>query len=148
MRRFTLPLSGPIFAASLILASPALAQDRQPEAEMVDRLNDPAFQDDMVSMISGFMIAMMDLPIGQFAHAMDKAMPENMRRDDGFSTIDPDATLGDLARRDDPDFDRNTAQKMRQGTAMMGIIASEFGALLPQLQAIGDRMKRRMDTVE
>lgn len=148
MRRFTLPLSGPIFAASLILASPALAQDRQPEAEMVDRLNDPAFQDDMVSMISGFMMAMMDLPIGQFAHAMDKAMPENMRRDDGFSTIDPDATLGDLARRDDPDFDRNTAQKMRQGTAMMGIIASEFGALLPQLQAIGDRMKRRMDTVE
>ncbi len=144
MRHFTLP----VFAAALTLANPAQAQDNQPDSEMVERLNDPVFQDDMVSMMSGFMMAMMDLPIGQFAHAMDKAMPENMRRDDGFSTIDPDATLGDLARRDDPDFDRNTAQKMRQGTAIMGIIASEFGALLPQLQAIGDRMKRRMDTVE
>ena len=73
MRRSTLSLTGPIFAASLILASPALAQDHQPEAEMVDRLNDPAFQDDMVSMMSGFMMAMMDLPIGQFAHAMGNA---------------------------------------------------------------------------
>ncbi len=148
MRRFTLPLSGPISAASLILAGPALAQDHQPQAKMVEQLNDPAFQDNMVSMMSGFMMAMMDLPIGQFAQAMDKAMPEDMRGDDRFSAISPDTTLGDLARRDDPDFDRDAEAKMRRGTAMMGIIASEFGALLPQLQAIGNRMKRRMDASE
>ncbi|MEH6715075.1 hypothetical protein [Parasphingorhabdus flavimaris] len=148
MRRYTLPLSGPIFAASLILAGPALAQDHQPEAEMVDRLNDPAFQDDMVTMMSGFMMAMMDLPIGQFAHAMGKAMPEEMRRDNDLSAISPDATLGELARRDDPDLDRDAEAEMRRGVAMMGIIASEFGALLPQLQAMGNRMKRRMDASE
>jgi len=148
MRHFTLPISAPIFAASLILVSPALAQDHQPEAKMVEQLNDPAFQDEMVAMMSGFMMAMMDLPIGQFAQAMDKAMPEDMRRDDGFSAIHPDTTLGDLARHDDPDFDRDAEAEMRRGTAMMGIIASEFGALLPQLQAIGNRMKRRMDASE
>lgn len=148
MRRFILPLSGSIIAASLTLASPALAQDNRAEDEMVDTLNDPVFQDNMVSMVSGFMAAMMDLPIGQFAQAVGKAMPENMRREDDFSAISPDATLGDLARRDDPDFDRDAEEKMRRGTAMMGILASEFGALLPQLQAIGDRMKRRIDAAE
>jgi hypothetical protein len=148
MRRFTLALSGPIFTASLMLASPALAREPQPDADAIERLNDPAFQDNMVAMMSGFMAAMMDLPIGQFAHAMDKALPEEMRRDDDFSDIDRDATLGDLARNDDPDFDRDTEEKMRQGTAMMGIMAAEFGALLPQLQAIGERMKRSMEAAQ
>tara|TARA_R110000824_G_scaffold239817_2_gene428492 strand:- start:1495 stop:1932 length:438 start_codon:yes stop_codon:yes gene_type:complete len=144
----TLPIFGPIFTASLILASPALAQDHRPETGMVEKLNDPEFQDNMVSMMSGFMVAMMDLPIGQFAHAMDKAMPEDMRRDDDFAAIDRDATLGDFARGDDPDFDRHAEEKMRRGTAMMGNIATEFGTLLPQLQAIGERMKRRMEATE
>lgn len=144
MRRFTLS----IFTASLIIASPALAREQQLEADTIERLNDPVFQDNMVLMMSGFMAAMMDLPIGKFAHAMDKALPEEMRRDGDSPKIDPDATLGDLARNDDPGFDRDAEEKMRRGTAMMGIMASEFGALLPQLKAIGNRMKRRMETTQ
>lgn len=144
MRRLSLSL----FAASFLLTGPALAQDAGPEADMVERLDDPVFQDNMVSMMSGFMTAMMDLPIGQIAGAIDQAIPDEMRRDGGLSDIDPDATLGDLARQDDPDFDRNAEEKMRKGTAMMGIMASEFGTLLTQLQAIGERMKQRMDATE
>lgn len=144
MRRLTLS----IFAASFLWTGPALAQDAGPEADMVERLDDPEFQDQMVSMMSGFMAAMMDFPIGQFARAMDKAIPDDMRRDRGLSDIDPDATLGDSVRQDDPDFDRNAEEKMRQGTAMMGIMASEFGALLPRLQAIGERMKQRMEATQ
>jgi hypothetical protein len=123
----------PLISLAVSSATPALAQGDRSETDMVERLNDPAFQDNMVSMMSGFMTAMMDLPIGQFAGAMDKAIPEEIRRDRGLSDIDPDATLGDFARQDDPDFDRNAEEKMRQGTLMMGIIASEFGALLPKL---------------
>ncbi|MEO9634497.1 MAG: hypothetical protein ABJF89_02410 [Parasphingorhabdus sp.] len=141
-------ISLPIFAAALVLANPALAEDQQPDSQVIQKLNDPAFQDNMVSVMSGFMVAMMDLPIGQFAGAMDKAIPKDMRRGDGFSSIDPDATLGDLARRDDPNFERNTEEKMRQGTAMLGIMASEFGALIPQLKTIGERMKRRMEETQ
>lgn len=144
MRRMTLS----IFALSLILVNPAYAQDDRPKTEVIEQFNDPAFQDNMVSMMSGFMAALMDLPIGQFAGAMDKAIPDEMRRDSGLSHIEPDTTLGDFARRDDPDFDHNAEEKMRRGTAMMGIIASEFGALLPQLQAIGERMKRQMETAQ
>ena len=141
MRQF---LSLPIFAASMALANPVMAAEEAPETEIIEKLNDPEFQDGLTSMMSGFMGAMMALPIGEFAHSIDKAMPENMRRDRDFSDIDRDATFGDLARRDDPDFDRDIDDKMRQGTAMMGFMASEFGALLPELRAMGERMKERM----
>ncbi|WP_417620962.1 hypothetical protein [Parasphingorhabdus sp.] len=138
----------PLASLALGFAGPALAQDHGEEGEVIRKLNDPTFQNNMVSMMSGFMMTMMDLPIGQFAGVMGKAIPPELRRDDDFAAIDPNATLGDLARRDDPDFDRNAEDKMRQGTAMMGIMASEFGALLPQLRTIGERMKRRMEQTE
>jgi hypothetical protein len=145
MRRL---LSLPILAVSMALANPAMAAEQASEAEMVEKLNDPEFQDGLTSMMSGFMGAMMALPIGEFAHSIEKAIPENMRRDRDLSDIDRDATVGDLARRDDPDFDRNMENKMRQGTAMMGFMASEFGALLPELRALGERMKERMERLD
>lgn len=145
MRHF---LALPLLAVSLSLAVPASAQDQMPESEMIEKLNDPDFQDGMVAMMSGFMTAMMDLPIGQFAAAMEKAVPEDMDDGERFSRIDPDATLGDLAGHDNPNFNADIEGKMRKGTAMMGIMASEFGAMLPQLKAMGERMKRRMGELE
>lgn len=138
----------PLLAVSLSLAVPASAQDHEPESEMIEKLNDPAFQDGMVTMMSGFVAAMMDLPIGQFAAAVDKAVPEGMDDGETFSRIGPDATLGDLAAGDNPDFAADMEDKMRKGTAMMGIMASEFGALLPQLKAMGKNMKRRMGELD
>ncbi|WP_109355859.1 hypothetical protein [Sphingorhabdus sp. EL138] len=138
----------PLLAVSLSLSVPAAAQDEGAESEMIEKLNDPEFQDGMVSMMSGFMAAMMDLPIGQFAAAMEKAVPEDLDGGETFSDIDPDATLGELAARDNPDFNADMEDTMRKGTAMMGIMATEFGALLPQLKAMGEKMKQRMDALE
>lgn len=138
----------PFIAASMALASPVMAAEQPPEAEIIEKLNDPEFQDGLTAMMSGFMGAMMALPIGEFAHSIEKAVPENMRRDRDFSDIDRHATVGDLARRDDPDFDRDIEDKMRQGTAMMGFMASEFGALLPELRALDERMKERMERLD
>ncbi|MEP3225391.1 MAG: hypothetical protein ABJO01_05405 [Parasphingorhabdus sp.] len=145
MRHF---LALPLLAVSLSLAMPAAAQDRAPDSEVIEKLNDPVFQEGMVSVMSGFMTAMMDLPIGQFAAAMEKAVPKNSDGREPFSRIRPDDTLGDLAARDNPNFNTEMEDKMREGTAIMGIMASEFGALLPQLKAMGERMKRRMDDLE
>ncbi len=145
MRHF---LALPLLAVSLSLAVPASAQDREPESEMIEKLNDPAFQDGMVAMMSGFLTAMMELPVGQFAAVAEKAVPEGMDDGETFSRIDPDATLRDLAAGDNPDFNADMEDKMRKGTAIMGIMASEFGALLPQLKAMGKSMKRRMGELE
>ncbi|MEO9599357.1 hypothetical protein [Parasphingorhabdus sp.] len=138
----------PLASLALGLAAPAIAQDSRTDIEMVEKLNDTAFQDKMVSTMTGFMTAMMDLPIGEFVRVIDQSIPPEMQGDGNFSTIDPDATLGDLAGQNDPDFHRNSEEKMRQGIAMMGAMASEFGALLPQLQAFGEKMKRRMEATQ
>ena len=37
---------------------------------------------------------------------------------------------------------------MRKGTAMMGIMASEFGAMLPQFREMAEKMKRRMEELD
>ena len=81
MRRY---LSLPILAVSLVLANPALASDRASESEIIEKLNDPEFQDGLASMMSGFMGAMMEIPIGQIAASLEKAIPEDMRRDEGY----------------------------------------------------------------
>lgn len=141
-------LSLPIFAISMALANPVMAAEQAPESEIIEKLNDPEFQDGMTAMMSGLMQAVMALPIGEFAHSIEKAVPDDLRRDRDFSDIDRDATVGDLARRDDPAFDRNVEDKMRQGTAMLGIMASEFGALLPELRALGKRMKDHMERLD
>lgn len=138
-------LSLPVLAASIALANPAAAKERAPESELVEKLGDPEFQDELSETMSGFMGAIMALPIGELVYSLEKAVPDPMRGDRDFSDIDRDATVGDLARRDDPDFDRNFENKMRQGTAMMGFMASEFGALLPELRAMAERMKEHMD---
>ena len=143
----------PIVAAALIAAQPALAdpvaaQDSASESEMVAKLNDPVFQEGIVNMVSGMMAAMMDLPIGQIAATMEHALPEDMKKRGDLDAIDPDATIGDLAHQDDPDFARNIEDKMRGGVAMAGLMASELDVLLPQLRALGKKMKQRMSDLD
>ena len=136
-------------AGALAFAQPAFAQDaepeNEPENEIAEKLNDPRFQDEIATMFSGFLSAMMQVPIGQMAHAVEEAIPEDMRGDERIADIDPDATLGDLARRDNPDFEMEMDLRVRQGAAMAGIMASEFAALIPQFRAMGERMRERME---
>ncbi len=132
-------------AGALAFAQPALAQDAQPESEVVEKLNDPEFQDEMATMFSGFLSAMMQVPVGPMVRSIEEAIPEDMRGEGEVANIDPDATLGDLARRDNPDFEMEMDLRVRQGTALVGIMASEFGALLPQFRAMAERMRERME---
>lgn len=142
----------PLVAVSLSIAAPASAQDTAPEPEWTEKLADPEFQDQMAGMMTGFMAMVMEVPIGQFAAAAEKALPEDLAdkvdRDGKLSRIDPDMTIGDLARKDDPDFDQNIEGKVRKGTIMASLLASELGTLLPQLEAMAETLKRKMEAVD
>lgn len=142
----------PLVAVSLSIAAPASAQDAPPEPEWTEKLADPEFQDQMAGMMTGFMAMIMEVPIGQFAAAAEKALPEDLAdkvdRNSKLSRIDPDMTIGDLARKDDPDFDQNIEGKVRKGTIMASLLASELGTLLPQLEAMAKRLKHRMDELD
>lgn len=138
----------PLVAVSLSIAVPASAQDAAPEPEWTEKLADPEFQDQMAGMMTGFLAMVMEVPIGQFAAAAEKALPEELAdkvdRDGKLSRVDPDMTIGDLARNDDPDFDQDIEGKVRKGTVMASLLASELGTLLPQLEAMAERLKQRI----
>ncbi|MEO9467756.1 hypothetical protein [Parasphingorhabdus sp.] len=142
----------PLVAVSLSLAAPASAQDAAPESEWTEKLADPEFQDQMAGMMTGLVKMVMEIPVGQFAAAAEKALPEELAdkvdSDGKLSRIDPDMTIGDLARKDDPDFDQNIEGKVRKGTVMASLLASELGTLLPQLEAMAKRLKHRMGELE
>lgn len=143
------PILAPLIATSLVIAAPVSAQEMAPESEWAERIADPEFQEQMAGMLGGFMTVLLDISIGQFAEAAQKAIPEGFEdkvdRDGTLSRVDPDLTIGDLARKDNPDFEQDMQGKLRKGSAMAGILAAEIGALLPQLKAMSERMKQRME---
>lgn len=129
-------------ASALLIAMPVHAQSAPPEAELVDRLNDPVFQEEIGDMFAGFLGAMMTLPVGEVAHAVDRALPDTIDREP--LDIPPDATLGELAGKGDPDFEDRIEDKARSIPPMLGTMASVMGAMLPQLRAMGEDLRERM----
>lgn len=130
MRVLLIPALALAFAAT-----PALAQ-HAPEAVVADLANDPGVQRHVEDRVSDAVDAVLDMRIGSLERAANPW--SRARRDD---------TLGDRLERDDPylrdRIDRNT----RRGTRMMGAMASEFAALMPELRASMGRLSRRIDDI-
>jgi hypothetical protein len=140
MHRFTA-----VAALLLVSTSPALAGSRtQEDAEMArvaDKLNDPRMQ----SAMSGMMVAMadmfMDLRIDKLRAAIARIDPES-RNDRDW---DGARTLGDMMRRDDPNFREKLEDGSRMAVGTMGAMAGTMADMMPQLRQMGERMGRDME---
>jgi hypothetical protein len=134
-------------AALVLTPVPALARDsdaeRLPErglSEVSGKLSDPAMQIAVAAALSGMSEALLDLKVEPFLRAVDGmggvAGGERRSRD-----LPPDARLRDIAGPKAADMPRELA---RETPRMMGAMAGMAGALqdmLPQLRAMGERMK-------
>lgn len=98
-------------------------------AGMSAQLSDPAMQDDVAHMVETATRAMMQLPVGQFARAIETARPGTVDRD-----IPADATLGRIAGRDAQDLPVRLGYQSRNAMAMMGRFAQGFAAMMPEFQ--------------
>ena len=92
----------------LLTASPALAQaaPTPPETAQIERaLNDPAMADRLTNAMQVMSKAFLDLPAGEVQAALEgrRATPAEKRM-----------TVRDMARRDDPNFDRNFQRQIAQ----------------------------------
>jgi hypothetical protein len=92
----------------LLTASPALAQTAPtpPETAQIERvLNDPAMADRLTNAMQVMSKALLDLPAGEVQAALEgrRATPAEKRM-----------TVRDMARRDDPNFDRNFQRQIAQ----------------------------------
>ena len=131
MRRlFVLPLLAAAFAAT-----PALAQARLPHrAPDLDQagkmLSNPAVQDGLTDIIAQFADAFLQTRVGPVAMLTD-------RRDD----IREDDTLGDVIRRDNPDFDRRLHDNTRRTLATTGRALRGASEMERELKATTARLQ-------
>ena len=100
----------PFVLAPLLLATPALAQERDP-ADVARVLQNPAVQEGAAAAIGQLADILLDTRVGALAAL-------------GDPDVRPGDTLRDLKRRDDPDFEarlrRDTRRSLREAGAVAG----------------------------
>jgi hypothetical protein len=139
MKAVLLPLGAVV--ALCASATPTLAKPRE-SSRLAERMGDPALQHSLAAAVAALSEAMLDLPVEPFARAM-RTMDPDAARD-----IPPGATVADIAGPDARRMPRELARKLPQ---MMGAVAGMAGAMeamLPQLEAMGEQMRERIEDAE
>ena len=110
-----------------ICATPAFAQNAPPQREVaqVERvLADPATADRLTNVVQALSTAVLDVPVGQLQAAIEgrPATP-----------ADRNTTVRDIARRDDPNFDRDFHQKVAQAGPIVRQSMQALSQALPEM---------------
>jgi len=107
----------------LMFASPALAQPAPPP-QLPPELTDPATADRLADAVQGLSQALLDLRVGEVRAALEgrEASPAEKRM-----------TVRDMARRDDPDFDRHVQQNMANVRPMVHQSMTALSRALPAM---------------
>jgi len=148
MRKFLIP------AAALALAAPAVAQHQpasqapvKPSAstaplpdprdeEMRRSMPDPAEVKAMGEVAARAMEAMMDVPIGPLREAVEGRKLSRREREE---------TLGDVARRDDPNFKDRMRDQAQVATVAMGALMEQMVNIAPVLRNTLEDVVRRTE---
>lgn len=124
---------------------PADANDAQTDMlDMADQLGDPRTQEGVANMIGSMSEKMLDLPIGKFAVAMERAIPGGIRDDHGKRIRESD-TLADLAGRDADRLPDQLAYGSRQMMGMMSGFAAAFASMIPEFEKLGREMEESFE---
>jgi hypothetical protein len=131
-------LSALLFSA--VIAAPAAAQQRGPAhgetAEIERALTDPAVTDKLTKVLPALGDALLNLPVGEIEAAIE-GRPA--------TRADRRKTVGDLGRRDDPNFERNLKADLANSGEVIKAGMKGMAAALP---AIVNGMKTMADEVE
>jgi hypothetical protein len=135
-------------AAAIALAVPSVAMAEEKPAKPVDpaaqqaamaeatkTLQDPEFQEQAAQMTSMMMRALLDIPVGPMADAMNRATGGKMKQ-----PADPTATLREMAPKADMIPDQ-VEDKMPMMLQAMGGMAEGMQAMMPAMREMAERMK-------
>jgi len=135
--------TGLILLPLLLSSAPAFAQAAPPPAsppaaqEVQRVLNDPAMVDRMTGMMQAMSKAFLNLPVGEIQAAAEGRPPTPAERH---------MTVRDVARRDDPNFDRNFQQRIAQSGPMvkqsMRALSDALPGMMQGLQQAGRALER------
>jgi hypothetical protein len=129
-----------IGAAALALAGPAAAHPAHPtdprDREIVRSIPHPAEVEAVGRSVDRVVGALLDVPIGPLADAIDAADP---RRRSDRRPHRRDETLGDLAADGDPYFEERLSDQIRGVTAGMGVMAEQLAVMAPEMRRAIER---------
>ncbi len=121
-------------------AAPKSAEQSAAEMmAMADKLSDPKSMDQISKMTSGFAAAMMQMPIGQMAAAIDKAAPGALGQ-----KIASNATVADVIGNDAKDLPSEFGAKSKEMMGMMGGLTKAFAAMMPEFEKLGREIAAKM----
>lgn len=95
--------------------------------DVIEALEDPVRQDAIADAMTGMMRAMMNVRVGPIVEAVERIDPSRERR----RRVDPDATLGELAGTDDPEYMDGVEDGIRRTTRMSGTVMREMARTMP-----------------
>lgn len=109
----------------ILCASPSLAQPAPADTAQIQRvLNDPAMADRLGNVMQVMSKAFLDLPVGQMQAALEGRQP---------TAAEKRMTVRDMARKDDPNFDRNFQRQIAQSGPMMRQSMKALGEAMPAM---------------
>ena len=123
-------------------ATPVAAQTAAPARppapiQVPPQLTDPATADKLANAMQALSEAFLKLPAGEVEAALEGRKP---------TATEKRLTVRDLARRDDPNFDRNLRRQMAQSRPMiqqsMKAIAQALPTVMQSLQQAGQALER------
>ncbi len=116
--------------------------DAQELTKMAKMLGDPRMQKDISKMVEGFAAAMMEMPVGKMAAAIEEARPGSIKK-----PVPANATVADLAGKDASNLPHEFGAQSKDMMGMMGGMLSAFAVMLPEFEKMGreiaDKMPRK-----
>jgi len=127
--------NGLVLMSLLVCASSAWAE--APAADVPPQLTDPAVAKKLANTAQALSKAFLDLPVGRVQAAVEGRKP---------TTADRNLTLRDLARRDDPNFERKFRQQVDQARPAidqsMKAIADAWPSIMEGFQKAQESIER------
>lgn len=134
------PTTAPVALAN------SVQDNRNAEAQLNDMAEDlanPRVQDGVAAMAERIGETMLELPVGKFAAAIEKARPGTMKK-----RIRENATLADLAGRDAERLPHELGKGSRQMMTMLSGFAAAFATMVPELEDLGRDLEDSMKDIK
>ncbi len=111
--------------------------------DMADKIADPAVQDGVAAAIESATGAMMALPIGRFAQAIERARPGTVGR-----RMRGDTTVADIAGRNARYLPEELGTRSREAMGMMSGFARAMATMMPEFERMGREMEESFRTAK
>jgi hypothetical protein len=116
--------------------APTPDEDDSGIMKMADRVSDPAVQEGVAAVVEQTAGAMMNLPIGPLAEAIERARPGTVDR-----RLPRDVRLGDLAGRNARYLPQELGERSREAMGMMSGFARAMAVMMPEFERMGREME-------